>query len=594
MTACSSIQRSGLRNRIRSSRLVRPAALRIALLSALLSVCWTLALGVLPAKAVALPPVKPVIACADLLKRDFTYLKEAPTKLDSASVVSEGTPTPYCLVSGYVAPNVEFQVRLPTENWTQRLLMNGCGGYCGSLISLPVGSPSASTGCEVAASGELAVAAHNGGHVGAANRGSFLRTISDGAWAIDDPAALVDFFYRSNRKATLAVKAIMTAFYGQPPRFSYFDGCSSGGRAALQIAQRYPDDYDGIIAGAPTIDNTAENTFVHGWNVRVNEAPDGTSILTAEKIPALAKAVLAACADQSGMIQDPRTCHFDATSILCARADSPDCLTADQAHVANLIWGGAVDEAGVLLAPGGMPYGSELAWVGSMALPKGTRFSPDTSGDFAFSFDFPNFMSSWRPTGITNANMEFTSKEFEKLDKMHGLNDPTNPDLRAFSAHGGKLIIWQGWADSGTSPFGTLNYYAAIQKLMGVEEVSKFLVLYMIPGMYHCGGGPAAATLDMLTPLMAWVEDKSVPGPQTVSYRATDAPASPVARTRPVLPYPSIEVYSGQGDVNSASSYASAAATEGVSDELRWAGTKHYVPSEQMSCEQVGPVLRCR
>ena len=386
----------------------------------------------------------------------------------------------------------------------------------------------------------------------------------------------------------------MTAFYGQPPRYSYFDGCSSGGRAALQVAQRYPDDYDGVVAGAPTIDNTAENTFVHGWNVRVNEAPDGTSILTADKIPALAKAVLAACADQSGMIQDPRLCRFDATSMACKGDDSADCLSPDQARIANLIWRGPVDENGVLLAPGGMPYGSELAWAGSMALPRGTRFNPDTSVDFAFSYDFPNFMSAWRPTGVTNANMAFTSKEFDKLDKMHGLNDPTNPDLRAFAAHGGKLIIWQGWADSGTSPFGTLNYYAAVQKLMGTEEVSKFLTLYMIPGMYHCGGGPRAATLDMLTPLMAWVEDKTAPGAQIVSYRTTSEATSPVARTRPVLPYPAIEVFAGQGDATSAASYAPAPATKGVADELRWAGSKHYTPGEQTTCEQDGPYLRCR
>jgi hypothetical protein len=185
--------------------------------------------------------------------------------------------------------------------------------------------------------------------------------------------------------------------------------------------------------------------------VRVNLAPDGTSILTADKIPALAKAALAACADNSGMIQDPRACHFDATSIVCKGADAADCLTPDQARIANLIWRGPEDEKGELLAPGGMPYGSELAWAGSMALPKGSKFSPDTSVDYAVSYDFPNFMSSWRRTGVTNANIEFTDEEFRRLDAMHGLNDPTNPDLRAFAAHGGKLIIWQGWADSGTS-----------------------------------------------------------------------------------------------------------------------------------------------
>jgi hypothetical protein len=546
------------------------------------------------AGASLLPVVKPVMACADLLKLDFSYLKEAPTKLNSATVVSDGAPSPYCLVSGYAAPGVSFQLRLPTEHWTQRLLMNGCGGYCGDLLSLPIGAPSASAGCVLAASGELVVASHNGGHVGATDKTHFLRSISDGAWAGGDPNALVDFFYRSNRKATVAVKAIVAAFYGQPARYSYFDGCSSGGRAGLHVAQRYPDDYDGIVAGAPTIDNTAENTFVHGWNVRINEAPDGTSILTADKIQALAKAVLEACADNSGMIQDPRACHFDASSIVCKGPDSPDCLSGDQARIANLIWRGPMDEKGLLLAPGGMPFGSELAWAGSMALPKGTKFSPDTSVDFAFSYDFPNFMSGWRRTGITNANLQFTAEEFWRLNAMHGLNDPTNPDLRAFAAHGGKLIIWQGWADSGTSPFGTLNYYAAVKKLMGSDSVPNFMTLYMIPGMYHCGGGPAAATLDMLSPLMAWVEDKVQPGEQIVSYRAGGEAASPVVRTRPVLPYPATEAYSGTGDPNSASSYAAASPVAGVSDELQWAGSKHYRPDQQASCDQDGLILRCR
>ena len=563
----------------------------IGCIGAVVGMVTILAFG---ADASPLPIVKPVMACADLMKLDLGYLKEAPTKLDSATVVTEGAPAPYCLVSGYAAPSVAFQVRLPTETWSQRMVMNGCGGYCGDLLSLPVGAPAASTGCTVAGSGELVVASHDGGHVGATDKGHFLRSISDGAWAVGAPSALVDFFYRSNRKATVAVKAIVAAFYGQPPRYSYFDGCSSGGRAALQVAQRYPDDYDGIVAGAPTIDNTDENTFVHGWNVRVNEAPDGTSILTADKIPALAKAVLAACAENSGMIQDPRACHFDAATLICKGAETPACLSEDQARVANLIWRGAQDEKGELLAPGGMPYGSELAWAGSMALPKGTKFTPDTSVDYAFSYDFPNFMSSWRRTGITNANIEFTQEEFRRLDAMHGLNDPTNPDLRAFAAHGGKLIIWQGWADSGTSPFGTLNYYAAVRRLMGSEELSKFLTLYMIPGMYHCGGGPAAATLDILTPLIAWVEDKTEPAQQLVSYHAAGEGTSPVVRTRPVAPYPAIEVYSGQGDMNSASFYAVAPGVGGVSDELLWAGSRHYRPGEQMSCEDDGHALRCR
>ena len=513
------------------------------------------------ANASPLSVVKPIMACGDMLKLDLSYLKEAPAKLDSAAVVTEGASAPYCLVSGYVAPGVAFQVRLPTETWTQRMVMNGCGGYCGDLLSLPVGAPSASTGCAVAGSGELVVASHDGGHVGATDKGHFLRSIADGAWAVGDPSALVDFFYRSNRKATVAVKAIVAAFYGQPPRFSYFDGCSSGGRAALQVAERYPDDYDGIVAGAPTIDNTDENTFVHGWNVRVNEAPDGASILTADKIPALAKAVLAACADTSGMIQDPRVCHFDATSLVCKGADAPDCLTPDQARAANLIWRGPEDEKGERLAPGGMPYGSELAWAGSMALPRGTKFSPDTSVDYAFSYDFPNYMSSWRRTGVTNANIEFTEEEFRRLDAMHGLNDPTNPDLRAFAAHGGKLIIWQGWADSGTSPFGTLNYYAAAPAL-GAEQVSQVSHPLHDPWdvpLWALWRADDAAERLADPADVAWVEDKTERQLSSLSFNTTASERRPdlLPKSRPACRALSRDrlTYSGSGDVNGAASY---------------------------------------
>ena len=144
-------------------------------------------------------------------------------------------------------------------------------------------------------------------------------------------------------------------------------------------------------------------------------------------------------------------------------------------------------------------------------------------------------------------------------------------------------MIWQGWADSGTSPFGTLNYYDAVRTFMGADAAAKFLALYMIPGVYHCAGGPVAATLDLLTPLMAWVEDKAPPGPVVVSYRTNGEAASPVTRTRPVFPYPAVSAYSGQGDVDSAANYAAGPPTAGVGDVLAWAGSRHYRPDEQVS-----------
>jgi feruloyl esterase len=548
--------------------------------------------------AAILPVVTPVMACADLLQLDFTGLEGAPTKLDTAAVeqASAAAPSEQCVVTGYVASKVKFTVRMPTKNWTQRLMMQGCGGYCGDLINTFTSyTPSAATDCPRITSGEFAVAWHNGGHTGSVNTSRFLAAIADGMWAITDPTALIDFFYASNHKATVATKAVMKAFYGRTPTFSYFDGCSSGGRAALHEAQRFPEDFDGIIAGAPTIDNTSENTFLHSWNVRVNSKPNGTSILTADKIPALAQAVLAACADNSGMIQDPRTCHFDARTLLCPPGtDTPGCLTAEQAKVANLVWQGPVDQTGTLMSPGDQPYGSELAWAGSIALAAGVVFTQDTSSEFAFSFDFPNYMSRWDVTGITNKNIQFTRSEFQFLDFMSGLNDPTNPDLSQFSAHGGKLLMWEGFADQGTSFLGTLNYYAAVRSLLGPSAASNFLSLYLLPGVYHCAGGPIAATFDFLTPLIAWVEDRVPPAKVVVSYRTDGSATSPVTRTRPVFPYPATSVYTGQGNVNDAANYVQGPPTPGVSDVLPWLGLTHYRASQQLSCDVINGKVQCQ
>lgn len=560
-------------------------------------------IGARDGNAAILPVVTPVAACTDLLKIDFTGLEGAPTKLDTAVVVppSATVPAEQCVVTGYVASKVKFTVWMPTKSWTQRLLMKGCGGYCGDLIApTPTsydagGNSGAAVGCPFVASAELAIAAHNGGHTGNTNSGRFLAAIADGMWAIEDSTSLIDFFYAANHKATVAAKAIMNAFYGQNPRYSYFDGCSSGGRAALHEAQRFPNDYNGILAGAPTIDNTSENTFLHSWNVRVNSNPNGTSILTADKIPVLAQAVLAACADNSGMIQDPRTCHFNARALLCpGGTDTPGCLTAAQANVANLVWQGPVDQTGALMSPGDQPYGSELAWAGSIALAAGVVFTQDTSSEFAFSFDFPNYMSRWDVTGITNKNIEFTRAEFQFLDFMSGLNDPTNPDLSQFSAHGGKLLMWEGFADQGTSFLGTLNYYAAVRSLLGPSAASSFLSLYLLPGVYHCAGGPIAATFDFLTPLIAWVEDKVPPGKVVVSYRTNGSATSPVTRTRPVFPYPATSVYTGQGNVNDAANYVQGPPTPGVSDVLPWLGLTHYRASQQLSCDVINGKVQCQ
>lgn len=284
----------------------------------------------------------------------------------------------------------------------------------------------------------------------------------DGLFALNSPDATIDFAYAALHKANVASKAVINAFYGQSQKYAYFIGCSDGGREALHEVQRHPNDYDGVVAGVPVIDEVATNTFYHAWNVRKNRDSGGHPILTTDKIPALHAAVLAACGTLNGgagdMLQDFRACKFDAKSIVCTGADSPSCLTAQQAQVANALWQGPVDSHGTHFSAGDMPYGSELAWPGVMVLEKGAILSSATSIDAVFSDDFPNYMAKWdSPTGITWQNIKFDAREFRDLHERSGLHDPTNPDVSALARHGGKLLLWSGWTDSGASPYMVLN-----------------------------------------------------------------------------------------------------------------------------------------
>jgi feruloyl esterase len=359
---------------------------------------------------------------------------------------------------------------------------------------------------------ELALATDNEGHVGSNG--------FDALWGAADPAMRISYAYSSEHDLALAAKAIIAAYYGHGPSYSYFDGCSDGGREAMVEAQRYPHDFNGILAGAPEIIASELNGEVQAWNILSNMDASGHEILTAEKLPALHTAVLRACAGPQGYVVDPRTCDFDPASIQCpAGQDNNSCLTAAQVAVVTKLYQGPHDADGKSLYPGGEPYGSELAWFFWTIQPAADTAWPFDTIDYGAAIGMLKYIAFAKnpPASFTLTQWKFTLRNYERLTALNGLNDATDPNLSAFASAGGKIIIYHGWADSAISPFGTVAYYkAVVHHAGGFAASQQFSRLYMIPAQYHClGGGDPQVTGDLLTPLMSWVENGTAPGAET-------------------------------------------------------------------------------
>lgn len=316
---------------------------------------WPLITGTAEASpAQTLNIIKPVASCASLASTDLAGIGGEGSKVTAATeTTSDGIPV--CSVEGTLAPTIGFQVLLPAQTWTQRYLQVGCGGLCGN-ITLRSG---ASDGCQVLTDGGFVMAATDMGHQG-----------QDASWGLD-PQKRADFAYRAQHITAKAARALIAAYYGQGEKFSYFNGCSDGGREALMEAQRFPDDFDGIVSGAPAMLFQVQNTLHHGWLAAANTGADGKGILTSARLPMLHKAVLEACDAQDGLadglIAQPALCKFDPATMTCAAgaADTSSCLATAEAEAARKIYAGPRDAAtGAALTAGQPLYGSELQWQG--------------------------------------------------------------------------------------------------------------------------------------------------------------------------------------------------------------------------------------
>ncbi|KAF4317400.1 hypothetical protein G195_009238 [Phytophthora kernoviae 00238/432] len=565
------------------------------------------------------------VGCEALLGIDLSGITEEGNAAVTSATETVHEGTLYCSVEGTLPTSIQWQILLPVRTWTQRYMQIGCGGLCGN-IRMQV---NAAFGSRQVSGGEFVLAATDmGGGM-------------DGKVFANNPGRRKSFAYSAHHLTALVSKTLIQAYYGQKPCYSYFNGCSDGGREGVMEAIRYPNDFDGIIAGAPAMLFQFQNSLHHGWLAMSNidgpmpelppmrrgppggpsehdppgrgppgrgppgrGPPDGgpTTIVTASKLPLLHDAVVRACDAQDGLVDgllsEPRLCQFDPRELLCASAtvnaavvsverhlsEEQQCLTEVEVEVIRKFYMGPVDPVtGRHLTVGQPQFGSEHAWEGVFVPSK--QGEPVMSAFIALAALRYLIFEPNPPETYSLNDLEFTEATVDLLRSRHPLLDATSPDLAAFKAAGGKLILWHGWSDEHISPRTTIAYHEALQKQMGgADQVAEFERLYLLPGVQHCGHGDGMAAIDLVTPLLEWVEQGRTPHEILTTTDLDQRPwmsvAPVVARSRPVFPYPSLAKYAGQGDVNDAVNFV-----EGVplytAPAAAWAGQNFfdaYVP----------------
>jgi Tannase and feruloyl esterase len=496
--------------------------------------------------------VSPAAAsCKALESVDFTGIPDAPTQLTEAKFVeaSDGEPA-LCLAKGYVFPQVGIELRLPVANWNGKFLEVGCGGQCGVL--------SFSALCRGPLRKGYACIASDNGHTGS--------TVLAG-WAYNNLQAQVDWGYRGAHVAALAGKAITQEYYHHDLTKSYFWGCSTGGHEALVEAQRFPWDFDGIVAGGALDVNSTAWIVDTMWAVRALTGEDGNAILSEADAEMLHEAVIAKCdmddGVKDGIISNPRGCKFDPEVLQCKGSKTSSCLTGEQIQAVKKVYAGAppsiVDRSYTV----GAPLGSELRWV--------TPYSEKNTGESFMALghyltDLFRYYGFWPAPGPSWKLSDFDlNRDGKRLGMYGALSNATNPDLRKFASLGGKLIAYFGLLDEVTPDL--VDYHAMVERVMGSHEAAQnFFRLFGIPGQNHCTSGPGAFAIDYLSYLEAWVEKGQAPdkmigahadgvGWKTWGNDYPWDPKIPIAFTRPVYPYPAYAKYKGTGDPNDAANF---------------------------------------
>jgi feruloyl esterase len=447
----------------------------------------------------------------------------------------------YCKVSGTIPPRLKFELRLPTQ-WNRRVLFIGGGGLNGVIFP-----PETLMFNPSIADAGYATVGTDSGHQG---------TPVDASWALNDPEAVANFAYLSTHTVLGAARAIVTARYGRDADRAYFFGESTGGREGLIEAQRWPEDFDGIVALEPVYNMTALMLAENRVAQQVFRTPGGR--LSPAHLDALGHASLAACDTldgiADGIISNVAACRFDPAALRCAGPADETCLSDAQIETVNLVH--STFNLGVALANGvdsypGWPVGHEDNSGGWQTWITGSRAEPTTSLGAAISGEALRFMVAGEPSLDP---LQFSPAAYaEELRAFSELIDATDPDLSAYAARGGKLILWHGWGDYAVSARSTARYYEQVNDAMGADDTEDFLRFYTSPGVDHLAGGPGASTIDFLAALTAWVESGIAPG-DLVATKHVQGTIDPLF-ARPLCRYPTYPRYDGSGDAAAAASF---------------------------------------
>ncbi|MFZ0257784.1 MAG: tannase/feruloyl esterase family alpha/beta hydrolase [Gammaproteobacteria bacterium] len=470
---------------------------------------------------------------------DFEFL----TAIAFERIAASDELPEFIQVTGTLWPRIKFELRLPTQGWNGKFYMAGCGGFCGQVVTDRVGF---TNNLNYGLKRGYAAATTDSGHEGVAS--------TDGRWAENNRRAEIDWAYRAIHEVARVSKALIQLAYRRVPKFSYFAGCSTGGRQAVMEALRYPNDFDGLISGAPALDYTGLVATWMSWMVQANLDELANPIINAELLGTIQQTVLAQCDGidglEDGIIADPRRCRVDFQTLGLSEA---------QLAALNKFYAKPTNSLGKPLYAGSVPYGSEKYWL--LWLP-GFRLPGTNTGGLIedFNINFLDYMA-FKDDPVGHPDWDPYAFDFDThpqlLDFMGAIHNANKPNLAAFRNAGGKLIMYHGWADAIVPPTYTIDYYERVAAhLGGLKSTQDFFRLFLVPGMDHCSVQVIDGydDFDMLTALENWVERNSAPEMILANQVATDGGT---LRTRPLYPYPLFPNYVG-GDPDLAQSFAPA------------------------------------